>query len=388
MNPLKTLYCRTVQVGFRLALPLLPYRDPKVLDSVAEVPEILKTLGLKRPLIITGKHVYAAGLTKELENGLTNLGFSYEVFSGSVPNPTTAVVEEGVEVFRQAECDCLIAFGGGSPMDVAKAVRARIARPGKSLKKMAGLLKIRKNGPVLFAIPTTAGSGSETTLAAVIVDSESRHKYVINDFSLIPDYAVLDGRNLSSLSAETIAATGLDALTHAVEAYIGRSTTRETRAWAREAIFLILENIEAAARRESLGAQRLMMKASFLAGKAFTRSYVGYVHALSHALSGKYDLPHGRTNAILLPIILGEYGGKTVEKLDKLVNTGDFLEELRGLNRRLGIPESIPEIREADIPDLAKKAEREANPLYPVPVEWDRKKLEEIYRKAMGRENF
>lgn len=379
---LQKIYCRGVQAAFRLALPLLPHRRPKLLDSVGDIPKTLGELGLKKPLILTGRHVYGAGLTKGLENGLTNFGVAYEVFARSVPNPTTAVVEEAAEVYRAAGCDCLIAFGGGSPMDTAKAARARIARPNKSLQSMAGLLKVRKRGPVLFAVPTTAGSGSETTLAAVIVDSESRHKYVINDFALIPEFAVTDGENLTSLSAGTIAETGLDALTHAVEAYIGRSTTKETRAWAEEAMTLIFENLEAAAKHESLAAQERMMQASFLAGNAFTRSYVGYVHALSHALSGKYDLPHGRTNATLLPIVLEEYGEKAAKKLDPLAPSGDFLADLKALEERLTIPTRIAEIRPEDIPDLAKTAAKEANPLYPVPVEWDARELERIYQIA------
>lgn len=379
MNPLKKLYCRGFQAAFRLVMPLLPYREPEILSGVDAIPPQLKRLGLSKPLIVTGSHVYALGLTKPLENGLTNSHLSFSLFSGNKPNPTTAIVEDALAQYRQDGCDCLIAFGGGSPMDCAKATAARVACPQKALGQMAGLLKVRRRVPTLFAIPTTAGSGSEATLASVIVDSVTRHKYVINDFSLIPHYAVLDPRAIRTLPAATVAATGLDALTHAVEAYIGGSTTPKTRAWAEEAITLIFAHLPDAAAHTSPTAEAAMLRASHLAGRAFTRSYVGYVHALSHALSGRYDLPHGQTNAILLPIVLEQYGAKTAQKLNKLAPSGNFLCDLRALNRQLSIPETIPEIQPEDIPALAKTAAKEANPLYPVPVLFDAEQLEKIY---------
>lgn len=379
MHILSRLYCRAYQSVFRLAMPLLPYRAPQILEGVNAIPAQLTRLGLVRPLLVTGSHVHALGLTQPLEDAISASGLTLSVFSGSVPNPTTDLVEAAVTQYRLDGCDCLIAFGGGSPMDTAKAVGARIARPRKSLQSMAGLLKVRKAIPPLFAIPTTAGSGSETTLAAVIVDSATRHKYVINDFALIPHYAVLDPAAIRSLPSATVAATGLDALTHAVEAYIGRSTTAETRAWAEEAITLIFAHLPDAAAHASPSAEAAMLRASHLAGRAFTRSYVGYVHALSHALSGRYDLPHGQTNATLLPLVLERYGPKTLLKLDELAPSGNFLADLLVLNRRLSIPPTIPEIQVEDIPALARAAGKEANPLYPVPVLFDAKQLEKLY---------
>ena len=221
-------------------------------------------------------------------------------------------------------------------MDLAKAVGVLLARPGKPLERFAGILKVRRKLPVLIAIPTTAGTGSETTLAAVLIDGNTRHKFAINDFPLIPKYAVLDPSNIHTLPSHIAASTGLDALTHAVEAYIGRSTTKQTRADAENAVKLIFENFDAAVNHENTAAESAMLKASHYAGRAFTRSYVGYIHAVSHSLSGKYDLPHGWTNAVL------------------------------------------PE----DIPLLASYADKEANPLYPVPVLWNAKELEEIYREV------
>ena len=190
-------------------------------------------------------------------------------------------------------CEAVIAFGGGSPMDCAKALCARIARPKRSLLQMKGLLKVGRATPLLIAVPTTAGSGSETTLAAVITDEKSHHKYVINDFALIPSYAVLDPAVTATLPKAVAAATGMDALTHAVEAFIGRSTTKETRADALKAVKLIFQYLETACEKGEEEARAQMLYASYLAGKAFTRSYVGYVHAVAHSLGGAYGTPHG-----------------------------------------------------------------------------------------------
>lgn len=396
MNLLRKAYCRVFQGAFRLALPILPYRDPKILTSVADIPAQLSGKGRLCPLIVTDSQINALGLTKPLEEALTARGLDFAVFDGARPNPTTAMVERALEAYRANGCDCLIAFGGGSPMDCAKAVGARVARPRKDLGKMAGIIKVRRKLPYLVAVPTTAGTGSETTLAAVIVDAKTRHKYVINDFALIPRVAVLDPQLIHSLPRHLMAATGMDALTHAVEAYIGRSTTRHTRKDALEATELVFANIRAAADHENTQAEAAMLRAAHLAGRAFTRSYVGYVHAASHALSGMYDLPHGQTNATLLPIVLEMYGSAAHKKLAQLAVAaglsaagGDdaalaerFIRAVRELNDALGIPKTIPNIAPGDIPQLAKYADHEGNPLYPVPVLWDARELEAIYRKA------
>ncbi len=397
MRLIRKLYCRLFQGAFRLALPILPYRDPKLLTSVEDIPAALSEKGKLNPLIVTDAQINALGLTRPLEAALKRRGIDYVLFDGARPNPTTAMVERAVELYRTKGCDSLIAFGGGSPMDCAKATGALVARPKKSLGKMAGILKVRRRLPYLVAVPTTAGTGSETTLAAVIVDAKTRHKYVINDFFLIPPCAVLDPRLIHSLPRDLMAATGIDALTHAVEAYIGRSTNKHTRRDAEEATALIFANLKAAAVHESQEAEAAMLRAAHLAGRAFTRSYVGYIHAVSHSLSGQYDLPHGRTNATLLPIVLEMYGDKIHKKLARLAvaaglgQAGEedqvlarrFLDQVRALNDALDIPRTIPQIREEDIPTMARYADKEGNPLYPVPVLWDAGELEAIYRKAV-----
>ncbi len=396
MNDAQKLYCRIFQGAFRLALPILPYRDPKLLARVEDIPGQLSEKGKLCPLIVTDSQISALGLTRPLEAALTQRGMDYVLFDGARPNPTTAMVDKALELYKEHRCDSLIAFGGGSPMDCAKAVGARVARPRKELGKMAGILKVHWPLPYLIAVPTTAGTGSETTLAAVIVDAKTRHKYVINDFALIPPCAVLDPRLIHTLPSHLMAATGMDALTHAVEAYIGRSTNKHTRRDAEEATKLVFTHLKKAAAHESEDAEAAMLRAAHLAGRAFTRSYVGYVHAVSHSLSGMYDLPHGQTNATLLPMVLEMYGPAVYKKLARLAlcaglgESGEneetlakrFIQAVRDLNDDLGIPRKIPNLHSGDIPKLANYAAHEANPLYPVPVLWDARELEEIYRKA------
>lgn len=398
MNRLKMIYCRVYQTVFRAALPFLPYRNPKILNSVTEIPGVLAEKGLHRPLLVTDASIRGLGLTKRLEKILEEDGEILSVYDRTEPNPTTKMVMEALKIYRNNDCDCIISFGGGSPMDCAKAVGACVARPKKPLRKMAGILRVGRKTPLLIAVPTTAGTGSETTLAAVIVDSETRHKYSINDFPLIPSYAVLDPAVISTLPYAVAAATGMDALTHAVEAYIGRSTTRYTRREAKKAVRSVFHDIEAAAEHRSLRAEKGMLIAAHRAGRAFTRSYVGYIHAVSHSLSGKYNMPHGRTNAILLPIVLEMYGpiinkklaelavcaglGKAAEGREALA--GKFIKAVYELNEKLGIPKRIEGIEEEDIDMLASYADKEANPLYPVPVLWDKEALKEVYRKARG----
>lgn len=398
MNGIKKIYCRIYQTALRIALPFLPYRNPKILHSVTEIPGVLAEKGLKKPLLVTDGSIRGLGLTKHLEEVLEKSGEPAFVYDKTEQNPTTKMVMEALEVYRGNDCDCIISFGGGSPMDCAKAVGACVAHPKKPLRKMAGILKVGRKLPLLIAVPTTAGTGSETTLAAVIVDSDTRHKYVINDFPLIPSYAVLDPVVISTLPHSIAAATGMDALTHAVEAYIGRSTTRYTRREAKKAVREVFHDIEAAAAHESLRAEKGMLIAAHRAGRAFTRSYVGYIHAVSHSLSGKYNMPHGRTNAIILPVVLEMYGsvihkklaelavcaglGKAIEGKEALA--GKFIATIYELNEKLGIPKRIEGIEEEDIDVLASYADKEANPLYPVPVLWDKEALKEVYRKVRG----
>ncbi|MDO5348595.1 MAG: iron-containing alcohol dehydrogenase [Lachnospiraceae bacterium] len=398
MNYLKKLYCRSFQTVFKLALPFLPYRKPKIVGSVTKLPEIIRKHKCTHVLIITDPGIRRLRLTGRLEQALRNAGISYTIYDKTVANPTTDNVEDALELYRSKHCSAIIGFGGGSSMDCAKAVGARIARPKQSLESMKGILKVRRKLPLLIAIPTTAGTGSETTLAAVITDANTRHKYAINDFPLIPRYAVLDPKVTVSLPPFVTATTGMDALTHAVEAYIGNSTTFGTRKDALTAVQLIFENLETAYENGfDIHARRNMLKASFYAGCAFTKSYVGYVHAVAHSLGGKYNVPHGLANAILLPFVLEAYGSSIHKKLHHLAvaagladpdtpcaeAAASFIQAIKDMKKRFQIGDTIPEIRKEDIPGLAHYADKEANPLYPVPVLMDAGELEKFYFMLM-----
>ncbi len=401
MNRLRKIYCRTYQTVFRLALPFLPYRTPEVVGSVKKLPEIILREKCGNVLIITDGQIMKLGLTRRLEKALTDSGIPYTIYDGTVANPTTENVADALALYRENGCDAIIGFGGGSSMDCAKAVGARAVKPKQSLAQMKGILKVHKKLPLLMAVPTTAGTGSETTLAAVITDAQTRHKYAINDFPLIPRYAVLDPKVTLSLPPFVTATTGMDALTHAVEAYIGNSTTHGTRKNAQMAVRLIFENLDTAYTNGSdIDARRNMLHASYYAGCAFTKSYVGYVHAVAHSLGGEYNVPHGLANAVLLPYVLQEYGASIHKKLYQLsvaagICTKDtpceqaanaFIDEIKAMKQRFGIGNTIPQLREEDIPKLSHYADKEANPLYPVPVLMDAEELEKFYYMLMEEE--
>lgn len=399
MNTLRKIYCRAFQKAFHIAIPFLPYRKPKIAGSVKELPEIIMRHKCTHVLIITDGGIMKLGLTRRLEKALKEAGIPYTIYDKTVANPTTVNVREALELYHKEGCDAIIGFGGGSSMDCAKAVGACAVKPNQSLAQMKGILKVHKKLPLLMAVPTTAGTGSETTLAAVITDADTRYKYAINDFPLIPRYAVLDPKVTLSLPPFITATTGMDALTHAVEAYIGNSTTIDTRRDALKAIKLIFENIDIAYEHgDNIQARRNMLHASFYAGCAFTKSYVGYVHAVAHSLGGQYNVPHGLANAILLPLVLREYGSCIDKKLHRLAiaagladkNTPDheaaelFIRAIEEMKERLGIVNIVKEIQETDILKLAHYADKEANPLYPVPKLMDASELEKFYYMLMS----
>lgn len=399
MNTLRKIYCRAFQKAFHIAIPFLPYRKPKIAGSVRELPEIIMRHKCTHVLIITDGGIMTLGLTRRLEKVLKEAGIPYTIYDKTVANPTTVNVREALELYHKEGCDAIIGFGGGSSMDCAKAVGACAVKPNQSLAQMKGILKVHKKLPLLMAVPTTAGTGSETTLAAVITDADTRYKYAINDFPLIPRYAVLDPKVTLSLPPFITATTGMDALTHAVEAYIGNSTTIDTRRDALKAVKLIFENIDIAYEHgDNIHARRNMLHASFYAGCAFTKSYVGYVHAVAHSLGGQYNVPHGLANAILLPLVLREYGSCIDKKLHRLAiaagladkNTPDheaaelFIRTIEEMKERFGIVNIVKEIQKTDIPKLAHYADKEANPLYPVPKLMDASELEKFYYMLMS----
>ncbi|MDD6212449.1 MAG: iron-containing alcohol dehydrogenase [Clostridiales bacterium] len=402
MNPIYKAYCRTFQRAFWLAMPFLPYRIPNRIEGVDGVAALLRKKKITSVLLVTDPGIRTMGLTEPMEETLFDEGVDVFVYDKTHANPTTEDVECARKIYLKHDCQAIIGFGGGSSMDCAKAAGARIACPNKSLEQMKGILKVRHSLPLIIAVPTTAGTGSETTLAAVITDAETRHKYPINDFVLIPQYAVMNPEATMSLPPSLTATTGLDALTHAVEAYIGLSTTRETRKEARLAVKLIFRYlVKAYEEPKDWHARHGMLEAAYHAGNAFTRSYVGYVHAVAHSLGGEYNTPHGLANAVLLPYVLKAYGSAIHEKMHELgiaagvaspddsheAGAAAMMNSILDLRKRLGIPETLDGIQKKDIPKLARYAAKEANPLYPVPVLMTAKELEQFYYDVMPRDS-
>ena len=398
MNPLYKAFCRVFQTAFHLALPLLPYREPKIYNDIPSLAPLFAEKKIRSVLIVTDRGLRAHGATKPLEDLFGQNGIAYTVYEDTCANPTVDNVEEARRLYLENGCTALIAVGGGSPMDCAKAAGARIAYPHRSLSSLKGTLRVLRPIPTLIAIPTTAGTGSEVTVTAVITDPVHKHKYTMNSFSLIPRYAVLDPAVTVTLPPHLTATTGMDALTHAVEAYIGNSTSRETRALAEEATALIFANIETAVSNGTdLTARANMLRAAYAAGIAFSKSYVGYVHAVAHSLGGQYNIPHGLANAVRLPYVLDAYGSAVHKPLHRLAVAAGisqasdtdadaaaaFIAAIREMNRRMQIPETLPGIRREDIPQMAAHAAKEANPLYPVPVLMDAAALQQFYEQVM-----
>lgn len=401
MNLIQHICCRAYQGVFRAALPFLPYREPEILHRCEELPDTLKQHKIKKILIVTDPGIVACGLMTKITSVLAKEKISYSVYDQTSANPTVRNVEEALALYQKEHCQALLAIGGGSAMDCAKALGARISCPKKTLGQLKGTLHVLHRIPLLIAVPTTAGTGSENTLAAVITDSEKKHKYVLNDFVLIPRYAILDAELTYSLPPHLTATTGMDALTHAVEAYIGRSTTKETREKALLAVKTIYQNIETAYHDgHNHAAREQMLNAAYLAGFAFSRSYVGYVHAVAHSLGGQYNIPHGLANAVLLPEVLESYGSCIHKKLHMLgcaagvcteqdsikAGAGKFIASIRTLNKNMGIPDFLSGIQERDIETMSVHAAKEANPLYPVPKLMTRRELEAFYRLMLTRE--
>lgn len=377
---------RAFQFVMKIGNYAVPYRTPDLLEgpgSVLYLPALLKEQGLERVLLVTDRQLFELGLLDPFIEAMEETHISYELFKDLEANPTSRNVEDGVLAYKKACCHAIVAFGGGSPIDCAKAIGARIVRPNKRVVDMQGLFRVLKALPPFYAIPTTAGTGSETTIAAVITDSKSHHKASINDPALIPDMAVLDPELTVGLPAQMTASTAFDAMTHAIEAYTnGSYCTDYERKLAKDAVQLIYENLPRAYEDgQDLKARENLQKAAFYAGRAFTRGTVGYVHALGHTLGGLYGTPHALAMSTILPHVLRQFGpaardglaelgevcgfrGSKAQKAEQLIS---WIEETK---TAMGLPQAFDFIRDEDIPQMIAWALEEANPLYPVPEIW------------------
>ncbi|MBR2027762.1 MAG: iron-containing alcohol dehydrogenase [Oscillospiraceae bacterium] len=386
-NSMYKTFCRTFQFVMKIGNYALPYRMPEYIegpDSVLRLPAWIKEKGVKNVLVVTDNGLMKIGLPEPMFEAMKKEGVKFTVFSDIEPNPTSDNVEAGYKLFKENNCDGLVAFGGGAPMDCAKAIGARVARPRKSVAQLQGLLKVMKKIPIFFAVPTTSGTGSETTVAAVITDSKTHHKASINDTALIPKYAVLDPKLTIGLPPFVTATTGMDALCHAVEAYTNYTyLTKLEKKLALDAIRLIHENLLVVYKDgKNMQARQNMQKAAFYAGRAFTRGCVGYVHAVGHTLGGLYGVPHGLAMSVILPHVMRQFGPAVYDKLadcadvcgmqgaDNREKALKFIEWIDDLKVQMSLPAGMDMIQQKDIPQIIKWASAEANPLYPVPVIW------------------
>ena len=397
----KALY-RTQQRVMKVTATVLPFPIPGLLTgpgSVKQLAENISVRGLKKILVVTDKVLMGLDLPRTLLTSLEERGIAYVVYDDVQPNPTIENVEAGVRVYREQGCDAIIGFGGGSPIDCAKIIGARIGNPFLSVRRMKGLFRVVLPVPPFFCVPTTAGTGSETTIVGVITDASTHEKFAITDLKLMPKLSVLDPELMVGLPPHITAATGMDALTHAVEAYIGLNGNQFTDENAEKATRLIFANLEEAYRNGSnLDARYNMALASYCAGAAFTRAYVGYVHAIAHNMGGLYGVPHGLANAIILPYVLKFCCAEAEQKLAALAivaGIGErsesdgtlayrFIERIEQMNERMGIPTFIAELQAKDIPMIAQRALSEAHPDYPVPRLMTRKECEALITKLLS----
>ncbi len=373
------------------------YMQPRMIKGVhalLDLVDVLKEKHLTHYMIVTTPGFIKRGTLQSFFEALTQNDIQYSIFHDVKPDPEISDVEKLKEMFIKDGCQALIAIGGGSVIDCSKAALACVPMKNLDVKTILHTGRVSKQLPLLIAVPTTAGTGSEVTAGAVITDPIKKRKYALSHLFLIPKYAVLDSSLLTSLPAKMTAYSGMDALTHAIEAYINCFNNRKTNEYALCAIKSIFQYLVPSF-EDGLNMQyRLeLLEASYNAGVAISNNYVGYVHAIAHGIGGMYHLQHGMINAIILPIVLEEYGGAVVGKLAKIADvvgiTGatdqdkskQFIQKLKDLNQIFSIPTSIPEIQEEDIHYLATGAEKEGNPTYPTPVTWNVAQFEKVIRK-------
>ncbi|GMO51432.1 MAG: hypothetical protein Pg6C_16190 [Treponemataceae bacterium] len=382
--------CRIFQFVFNYGARVLNWRKAIPVEgagSIQKIPALLKQLRVTKPLVVTDPGLMSAGVAQKVLSVLGSAGVNYTLCDEVGPNPTVNMVNAIQDLYLTQGCDGFIAIGGGSPIDAAKGAAARVKFPKKTVNQLGGLLRVWKKIPPFIAVPTTAGTGSETTIAALITDSETHHKYAIMDLHLIPLYAILDPELTVGLPRHITAMTGMDALTHAVEAYLCWTYgTKESIQFALDAVKYIFENLEKVYHDGSdIAARQAMLVASYKAGFAFTRAGVGNVHAIAHTLGGLYNTAHGLANAVILPVVLRDYGKAAHKKLARLSDIAGlapetasaeakadaFIDAVFAMNKRMGIPAGFDFIKETDIPQMIAWASKEANPLYPVPVVYD-----------------
>jgi alcohol dehydrogenase class IV len=379
---------------------ILIFRTPQLFTgpgSSLQLCEHIAKTGVKKLLIVTDGMLVKIGLLKPMQEKLQQLGVNFVVYDGVQPNPTIEQIETGLAMLKKEGCTAILAIGGGSSIDAAKVIAARARNP-IPITWMAGLMRVIIPPLTLYAVPTTAGTGSEVTIAAVVSDPSTTRKFAIMDTALVPKGAALDGALMTGLPANITAATGMDALTHAVEAYISRNATKKTDQEALDATRLIMQNLaEAVKNGSNVEARQNMAQASFKAGVAFTIAGVGYVHAIAHNFGAYYHVPHGLANAIILPRVLDFSKPNCIPRLAKLAEVSGlkkgsesdeqladaFIAQVRKMNAEFGIPTQVDKLKESDIPAIALKAQDETFWFYAVPRYMDTPDCEAFIRQML-----
>ncbi|HIF5954759.1 TPA: iron-containing alcohol dehydrogenase [Vibrio parahaemolyticus] len=378
---LKHCLYRSHTKGLKIAAHVLPLPRPTLFSgsgAVSELLEAISDLGFRRLLLVTDEGLVRIGMVGKVLEQTQGVGLQVGVFSEVKPDPTYDQVEDGLRVYNASQSEAILALGGGSAIDCAKVIAARVSNK-RSIKKLSGLFKVWRTPAPLFVIPTTSGTGSEVTIAAVVSDPDTHLKTPLMDPKLVPIMAALDPDLLIGLPAKITADTGIDALTHAVEAYISCNSTPETQAYSVAAIKLIFRYLpKAVAQGGDIEARYKMAMASYYAGLAFTKASLGYVHAFAHNLGARYGLPHGMANGLaLLPVLkfsLPEIEDELRTLAEKTnINTKDkpsaehFLEQIESLYDAIGIEKCTTAIKQDDIEDLVDLILKEAHWNYPVP---------------------
>jgi len=380
---------------FRFFSQLLPISIPVTFageDATQELSRAIGRLGIQKVLIVTDKILVELGIVGQVAAKLEAAGVANVVYDGVEPNPTFDQIDAGRALLQSDTCGAVVAIGGGSPMDAAKVIAA-CGTNSKDPRKLAGMMKIRKRPLPIFALPTTAGTGSEVTIVAVVSDTETHEKKQFIDPKLVPLMTALDPALMAGMPPHVTAATGVDALTHAVESFLSKTSNDQTETYIRMAIPLIFENLPRAfSNGDDLEARGAMAMASYYAGIAFTRTSVGCVHAIAHTFGARYNTPHGLANAITLPHILKFSAPAANERLAALaamigIEQGSaeqradaFRAAVDELLRQLQIPTHLEDLQLTDIPSIAQQALAEGWANYPVPRYMEQAECEDILR--------
>lgn len=397
-HPVQVFAFKQLQFGMKVAAKILDFRQPELFTgpgSSLELCDHIVGTGVEKLLLVSDEFLLKIGMLQPMIDRLESGGVTVSTYTGVLPDPAIEQVEAGLAVLKENGCAAVLAVGGGSSIDAAKMIAARARNP-LSVAHMGGLMRVIIPPLPLYAVPTTAGTGSEATIGAVISDPANSRKFVVMDPKLVPQAAALDGALMTGLPAPGTIATGMDALTHSIEAYLSANATEKTDAEALEATKLIMENLpEVVKNGNNLEARQRMAIAAYKAGVAITTAGIGWVHSISHNFGALYHLPHGYLNAIILPRVLDLYRPvhqarladlarvSGIEGTDEAALADAFIAKVRALNVEFGVPTQLDKLQVSDIPQIVERAMNETHWNYAVPVYMDKDETEAMVRDML-----